>query len=80
MKFEHSSIPNYHKQGLVASVVMLFMICEGEKYCVGGLDMCHVGIGLGNGQTQVQEPSKRKPVGDFIWRLSHSRGGGIIKQ
>ena len=48
MKFEHSSISNFHKQELVAPVVMLFMIYKGEKYRVGGLGTGHVGVGSGN--------------------------------
>lgn len=45
MKLEHSSISNLYKQGLVASVIILFMICEGKKYYVSGSDIGDVGVG-----------------------------------
>lgn len=48
MNFKHSPISNFHKQGLVTSIVMLLMICKGKKYCVGNLGMGHVGVGLDN--------------------------------
>lgn len=79
MEFEHSPILNSHKQGLVVSVVILFMICKGERYCVGSLATGYVDVRLGNNQTPVQEPSWREPVGDFVCYLSRSRGGDVIK-
>ncbi len=48
MKFEHSLISNFHKEGLVAPVVMLFMTCQGERYCVDGFGTGHVGVGSGD--------------------------------
>ena len=57
MEFEHCPVPNFHKQGLVASIVILFMTCKGKRYCVGGFDMGDVGVGQGGGQIQVQRSS-----------------------
>ena len=49
MEFEHCPVSNLHKQGLVARVVVLFMICKGKRYCVGGSDTGDVGVGQGGG-------------------------------
>lgn len=45
MKLEHSLISNFHKQGLVTSVVMLFMIGKGKSYCISSSDTGNVGVG-----------------------------------
>lgn len=80
MKLEHSSISNFHKQRLVASVIMLFMINLGKSYCISSSGTSNVGIGRDSGQTQIQESFKREPVGDFVWCLLDHRGRGVIKQ
>lgn len=48
MKLKYSPISNFYKQELVASVVMLFMICKGERYCVDGPNTGDVGIEQGS--------------------------------
>lgn len=79
MKLEHNLISNLHEQSLVSSIVILFMICESEKYYVSGLGTGHVGVGLGNGSVQVKRSSRRESIGDFFWCFPYSWGGGVIK-
>lgn len=61
MKFEHCLIFNLHKQGLVALVVMLLMICKGKRYCVSGSGMSNVDIGRVDNQIQVQNLLDENP-------------------
>ena len=63
----------------MTSVVMFFIICKGERYCVGGVSTDHVGIKLGKSWTKVQGYFKKEPLGNFVWCLSYSREKGIIK-
>lgn len=53
MELDHCLVPNFYKQRLVAPVVMLLIICEGEWYCIGGSGMGDIDVGEGGGQTQV---------------------------
>lgn len=79
MKFKYYLISKFHKQGLIAPIVIIFLICESKKYCVSGLGMGHLGVGSGSGQTQIKKSSRRESVGNFVWCFSHSRGGGVMK-
>ena len=49
MESEHCPVSNPHKQKLVALVVVLFMICKGKRYRVGGSGMGDIDVGQGGG-------------------------------
>lgn len=80
MEFKYCPVPNLHKQGLVAPVVLLFMTRQSKCYYVGGSGMGDVGIGQGGDRIQVQRFPGREPVGDLVRDFSGSRKGGVIKQ
>ncbi len=80
IELDHRLVPNFHKQGLVAPVVVLLTIRESEWYCVGGSGTGDVGVGQGGARTQVQRFPEWESVGDLIRGFSGNGRGGIIKQ
>lgn len=45
MELKYYSVSNLYKQGLVTPVIVLFIICKGERYCVGGFGIGDIGVG-----------------------------------
>lgn len=49
MKFEYSIICNLYKYGLVDPVVVLFLICEAKRYCIGDIATGNISVKQGYG-------------------------------